>query len=152
MSEKKLQHYLPNSAKVSGYTPLQSVWSFATEIYNTYNRIFCISAVFRYKNMSEVLLSPKEGWRRTYVKSVCQGATPWKTGEKGWALSSFLRGMVELLTEGWVSCCLVTLEKLKLLCRCSTPWKTSIPPERKGWSLYRAKTDQVFSTKEGWRR
>ena len=34
------------------------------------------------------------------VKTLCQGAAPWKTG-------IFLRGRVELFTEGWVNCCWV---------------------------------------------
>ena len=92
-----------------------------------------------YRKVNEVLLSPKEGWRRikwnlyakvqrpekqasswgkglsslpegkwaivesqrgmtqNEVKIVSQGAMPSKTG-------IFLRGRVELFTEGWVSC------------------------------------------------
>ena len=51
-----------------------------------------------YGRISELLLSPKEGWRK--IKWVCRGVTIRKTG-------IFLRGTVELFTGGWVSCCWV---------------------------------------------
>ena len=40
----------------------------------------------------------QRGMTQHEVKSVCQGATPWKTG-------IFLRGRFELFTRGWVICC-----------------------------------------------
>ena len=65
----------------------------------------------------------QRGMAQDEVKTVCWGATPWKTG-------IFLRGRVELFTRGWVSYCWVqkgmTQDKVKIVCQGTTPWQTGI--------------------------
>ena len=97
-----------------------------------------------YRRVSELLLSPKEGWRRMKW-IVCHDAAPWKTG-------IFLRSRVELFTRGWVSCCWVLKRdgagwSENCIPRCNA-LKNGHLPERKGWSLYRNVSELILSPKE----
>ena len=76
-----------------------------------------------YRRVSELLLSPKEGWRRLKWKLYAEVQRPekrassWEEGlsslpEGEWAVAESQRGM--------------TQDGVKIVCRGATPWKTSI--------------------------
>ena len=103
-----------------------------------------------YRRVSQLLLSPKEGWHRMKWKVYAKVQCPEKqTG-------IFLRGRVDLFTRGWVSCCLVRK-------RDSAGWSENCMPrcnalknghlhERKDWVLHRRMSELLLSPKEGWRK
>ena len=67
-----------------------------------------------------------------------------------------MRGTMELVTGGWVSCYPVPKRddagwSEKCMPRCNT-LKNGNLPERKGWALYRRVSEQLLSPKEGWLR
>ena len=76
-----------------------------------------------YRRVSELLLSPKDGWRRIKWKLYAElqqpekRASSWEEGlssslEGEWAVVESQRGM--------------TQDKVKLVCQCATSWKTGI--------------------------
>ena len=76
-----------------------------------------------YRKVSELLPSPKKGWRRMKWKLYDEVQRPdkkissWKEGlssslEGEWAVAESQRGMSQ--------------NKVKIVCRCATPWKMSI--------------------------
>ena len=100
-----------------------------------------------YGRLSELLLSPKEGWRRMKWKLYAKlqrpekRASPW---EKVWSL----------LPEG--KCAVAESQKemmqdeVEIVCRCLTPNGHLFV--RKGWALYQRVNELVLNTKEGWHR
>ena len=91
----------------------------------------------------------QRGMTQDKVKTVCQGATTWKTG-------IFLRGKFELFTGGWVSCCWVPKRddagwSQNCMPKCNA-LKNEHLPNWKGWALYRRGSEVLLSPKEGWRR
>ena len=93
-----------------------------------------------------VVAGSQRGMTQDQVKSICQGAAPWKTG-------IFLKGRVEVFTKGWASWCWLPKrddagwsEISLLMCNAL---KNEHLPERKGWALYRRVSELVLSPKEG---
>ena len=81
------------------------------------------------------------------VKTVYQGAAPWKT-------SIFLRGRVELFNGGWLSCCWVPKRDdagwSESCLRTCNALKNGHLLERKGWALYRRVKKLLLIPKEEW--
>ena len=102
-----------------------------------------------YRSVSELLLSPKEGWRRMKWKLYAEVQRPekrassWEEGlsslpEGEWAVAESQRGM----TQDEVKNCMPRCNALK----------NGYPPEKKSWVLYRRMSELLLSPKEGWRR
>ena len=76
-----------------------------------------------YRRVSELLLSPEEGWRSMKWKLYAEVQRPEKRA------SSWEEGTSPLLEGEWAAAESqkgITQDKLKLVCRCATPWKVGI--------------------------
>ena len=76
-----------------------------------------------YRRVSELLLSPKEGWRRMKWKFYAKVQRPEKRA------SSWEEGLSSLLEGEWAvaeSQRGMTRDEVKIVCRVVVPWKTSI--------------------------
>ena len=95
------------------------------------------------------LAESQRGMTQNEVKTLCQGAVPWKTG-------IFLRGRVEFFTEGWVSWYWVTIREDAGWSKMFTPrcnaLKNEYLPENIGWVLYWRVSELLRSPKGVWRR
>ena len=102
-----------------------------------------------YRGVSELLLSPKERWRRMKWNSYANVQRPEKrasSSEEGlsslpegeWAVADFQRGM--------------TQDKMRLVCRCATPWKMGILLRGRVELFTKWWVSWWVSPKEGWCR
>ena len=101
-----------------------------------------------YRRVSELLLSPKEGWRRMKWKFYAEVQHPekrvssWEEAlsslpENEWAVAKSQRGM--------------TQDEVKIVCRGETPWKMGIFL-RGRVELFTGVSELVQSPREGWCR